>query len=81
MWGEGTKESDYAGKCEGKMVVRAQPGSSDRIGGGEIWGRGSCGYAKPRKTAWWGEDENLIRWGIGDVLITTIGFPMVWGVW
>src|SRR5213078_4787540 len=52
--GEGTKESDYAGKdMKGKIVlVGAQPGAV-----------GMVSYAQNQKTAWWSEDENLIRWG------------------
>ena len=57
--GEGTKESDYAGKdVKGRIVlVSAQPGAV------QLGAVGIVSYAQNQKTAWWGEDENLIRWG------------------
>ena len=63
--GEGTKESDYAGKdVKGKMVlVSAQPGSVQDLAVGKFGAVGIVSYAQNQKTAWWGEDENLIRWG------------------
>jgi hypothetical protein len=63
--GEGTKESDYAGKdVRGKIVlVSAQPGSVQDLAVGKFGATGMVSYAQNQKTAWWGEDENLIRWG------------------
>jgi aminopeptidase YwaD len=63
--GEGTKESDYAGKdVKGKIVlVGAQPGAVQEFAVGKFGARGIVSYAQNQKTAWWGEDENLIRWG------------------
>ncbi len=63
--GEGTKESDYAGKeVEGKIVlVAAQPGAVQDLAVGKFGAAGIVSYAQNQKTAWWGEDENLIRWG------------------
>jgi aminopeptidase YwaD len=63
--GEGTKESDYAGKdVKGKIVlVRAQPGAVQDLAVGKFGAAGIVSYAQNQKTAWWGEDENLIRWG------------------
>ena len=63
--GEGTKESDYAGKdVEGKIVlVSAQPGAVQDLAVGKFGAAGIVSYAQNQKTAWWGEDENLIRWG------------------
>jgi hypothetical protein len=63
--GEGTKESDYAGKdVKGKMVlVSAQPGAVQDLAVGKYGAAGIVSYAQNQKTAWWGEDENLIRWG------------------
>jgi aminopeptidase YwaD len=63
--GEGTKESDYAGKAvNGKIVlVSAQPGAVQDLAVGKFGARGIVSYAQNQKTAWWGEDENLIRWG------------------
>jgi aminopeptidase YwaD len=63
--GEGTKESDYAAKeVSGKMVlVSAQPGAVQDLAVGKFGAAGMVSYAQNQKTAWWGEDENLIRWG------------------
>jgi aminopeptidase YwaD len=63
--GEGTKESDYAGKdVEGKIVLAgAQPGAVQNLAAGKFGAAGIVSYAQNQKTAWWGEDENLIRWG------------------
>jgi aminopeptidase YwaD len=63
--GEGTKESDYSGeKVKGKIVlVSAQPGAVQDLAVGKFGAAGIVSYAQNQKTAWWGEDENLIRWG------------------
>jgi aminopeptidase YwaD len=63
--GEGTKESDYAGKdVKGKIVLAsAQPGSVQGLAAGRFGAAGIVSYAQNQKTAWWGEEENLIRWG------------------
>jgi aminopeptidase YwaD len=63
--GDGTKESDYAGKeVKGKIVlVSAQPGAAQDLAVGKFGAAGIVSYAQNQKTAWWGEDENLIRWG------------------
>src|SRR5437762_2656418 len=63
--GEGTKESDYAGKAvKGKIVlVSAQPGAAQDLAVGKFGAAGIVSCAQNQKTAWWGEDENLIRWG------------------
>jgi aminopeptidase YwaD len=62
---EGTKESDYAGRdVKGKIVlVSAQPGAVQDLAVGKFGAAGIVSYAQNQKTAWWGEDENLIRWG------------------
>src|SRR5437016_452755 len=63
--GEGLKESDYAGKdVKGKIIlVSAQPGAVQDLAVGKFGAAGIVSYAQNQKTAWWGEDENLIRWG------------------
>jgi aminopeptidase YwaD len=63
--GEGTKESDYAGKdVKGRIVlVSAQPGVVQDLAVGKFGAVGIVSYAQNQKTAWSGEDENLIRWG------------------
>ncbi len=63
--GEGTKESDYAGKdVAGKIVlVSASPGAAQELAVGKFGAVGLVSYQQNQKNAWWGEDENLIRWG------------------
>ncbi len=63
--GAGTKESDYAGKdVAGKIVlVGASPGAAQELAVGKFGAAGIVSYAQNQKNAWWGEDENLIRWG------------------
>src|SRR5258708_7610931 len=63
--GEGTKESDYAGKdVKGKIVlVSAQPGAVQDLAVGKFGAAGVGGYGQKRKTGWGGEDEKPIRWG------------------
>src|SRR6266436_672802 len=63
--GRGTKESDYTGKdVKGKIVlVSAQPGAVQDLAVGKFRAAGIVSYAQNQKTAWWGEDGNLIRWG------------------
>jgi aminopeptidase YwaD len=63
--GEGTKEGDYAGReVKGKIVLAAaQPGAVQEWAVGKFGAAGIVSYAQNQKTAWWGEDENLIRWG------------------
>src|ERR1700686_1156931 len=63
--GEGTKDADYAGKnVKGKIVLAsAQPGAVQDLAVGKFGAAGIVSYAQNQKTAWSGEDENLIRWG------------------
>ncbi len=63
--GAGTSEADYAGKdVKGKIVlVSASPGAVQDLAVGKFGAAGIVSYAQNQKNAWWGEDENLIRWG------------------
>ncbi len=63
--GEGTKEINYTGKdVKGKIaLVSAQPGAVQNLAVGKFGAVGIVSYAQNQKTAWSGEDENLIRWG------------------
>ncbi|MBZ5527385.1 MAG: M28 family peptidase [Acidobacteriia bacterium] len=63
--GSGTAESDYAGKdVKGKIVlVSAQAGAVQELAVGKFGAAGIVSYAQNQRTAWYGEDENLIRWG------------------
>ena len=63
--GDGSKESDYTGKdVKGKIVLAgAQPGAVQDLAVGKFGAVGIISYAQNQPNAWWGEDENLIRWG------------------
>jgi hypothetical protein len=76
--GNGTSESDYASKdVKGKIVlVAAQPGVVARLAVGKYGAAGIVSYAQNQRTAWWGENENLIRWGHLETFdaVKTFGF-------
>ena len=76
--GNGMKESDYAGKdVKGKIVLAgAQPGAVQDLAVGKFGALGIVSYAQNQKTAWWSEDDNLIRWGHLETFSTnkTFGF-------
>ncbi len=61
----GTSESDYTGKdVRGKIVlVAAQPGAVVPLAIERFGAAGIVSYAQNQRTAWWGENENLVRWG------------------
>jgi len=63
--GSGTSELDYAGKdVRGKIVLAAaQPGSVAVLAVERFGAAGIASYAQNQRTAWWGENENLVRWG------------------
>lgn len=63
--GNGTADADYAGKeVRGKMVLAAaQAGAVQELAVGKYGAAGIVSYAQNQRTAWYGEDENLIRWG------------------
>ena len=63
--GNGTSEKDYAGKdVRGKLVlVAAQPGAVAPIAVERLGAAGIVSYAQNQRTAWYGENENLVRWG------------------
>src|SRR5947207_1827681 len=45
------------------VVASAEAGAVQDLAVGKFGGVGIVSYAQNQKTAWWGEDENLIRWG------------------
>src|SRR5258708_26847790 len=63
--GRGVAESDYAGKdVRGKIVlVSAQPGAVQELAVDKFGAVGIISDAQNQRTGWWGEDENLVRWG------------------
>jgi hypothetical protein len=63
--GAGTAEADYAGKdVRGKLVLTSsQPGQVAALAVTKYGAAGIVSWAQNQKTAWWGEDESLVRWG------------------
>ena len=63
--GAGTSEADYASRdVRGKLVLAsAQPGTVARLAVERHGAAGVLSYAQNQRTAWYGENENLIRWG------------------
>ena len=63
--GAGTSDADFTGKdVRGKLVlVSSQPSAAALLAVDKYGAAGMVSYAQNQLTAWWGEDENLIRWG------------------
>jgi aminopeptidase YwaD len=63
--GDGTADADYAGHdVKGKIILAAaQPGEVQDLGVGKYGAVGIVSYAQNQKTAWSGDNDNLIRWG------------------
>ena len=63
--GSGTNDSDYAGKdLRGKLVLTSsQPGSVVERAVGELGAAGIISYAPNQRSAWWKQDDRLVRWG------------------
>ena len=74
--GAGTSEADYAGKdVRGKLVlVSAQPEAVFRLAVEKYGAAGILSYAQNQRTAWFGENDNLIRWGHLDSFTDTKTF-------
>ncbi|HYU31769.1 MAG TPA: M28 family peptidase [Thermoanaerobaculia bacterium] len=62
--GAGASEQDYAGKdVRGKLVlISTQPGAAASLAE-RLGVAGIVSYAQNQETAWWKEDETLVRWG------------------
>ncbi|HYC58824.1 MAG TPA: DUF4910 domain-containing protein [Thermoanaerobaculia bacterium] len=63
--GTGTSEADYANKnVKGKLVLTSsQPNAVASLAVGRFGAVGIISYAQNQRTAWYGEDDTLIRWG------------------
>ena len=75
----GTSESDYANKdVRGKFVlVAAQPGTVTRLAVERFGAAGIVSYAQNQRTAWFGENENLVRWGHLDTFAAKPAFAFM----
>jgi aminopeptidase YwaD len=74
--GTGTSESNYAGKdVKGKLVlVSSQPEAVYQLAVDKHGAVGILSYVQNQRTAWYGENDNLIRWGHLDSFTTTKTF-------
>jgi hypothetical protein len=63
--GTGASPADYAGKeVRGKLVlVSGQPEAAAKLAVTERGAAGIISWAQNQRSAWWGDDESLIRWG------------------
>ena len=63
--GSGRDDADYAGKdIRGKLVLTSsQPESVAERAVGELGAAGIISYAPNQRSAWWLEDDRLVRWG------------------
>jgi aminopeptidase YwaD len=77
--GAGTAESDYAGKeLRGKFALTSsQPSAVVALAVKKHGAAAIISYAQNQRTAWWGEDENLIRWGHLDTFSDTPTFAFM----
>ena len=63
--GAGTSEADYQGKdVRGRLVLTSsQPEAVQELAIGTHGAAGIVSWAQNQRTAWWGDDETLLRWG------------------
>ena len=63
--GGGTQRGDYAGKdVRGKLVLcDATPSACHRLAVEELGAAGLISYNSNQVSAWWRDDQDLIRWG------------------
>jgi hypothetical protein len=74
--GAGTDDSDYQGKdLKGKLVLTSsQPETVVERAVGDLGAAGIISYAPNQKSAWWKQDDRLIRWGHLDSFPNTKSF-------
>jgi aminopeptidase YwaD len=63
--GAGASEADYQGKdVRGRLVLTSsQPEAVQELAIGTHGAAGIISWAQNQRTAWWGDDETLLRWG------------------
>jgi hypothetical protein len=77
--GAGSAESDYAGKnVRGKLIlISSQPETAVPLGVTKYGAAGIVSYAQNQRTAWWGENTDLVRWGHLDTFSPTKTFAFM----
>lgn len=63
--GAGTTDADYRGKdvCGKLVLVSSQPEQAQALAVDQNGAAGILSYAQNQRTAWWGENAELLRWG------------------
>jgi aminopeptidase YwaD len=63
--GAGVTDADYRGKdVRGKLVlVSSQPEQAQALAVDQLGAAGIVSYAQNQRTAWWGDNADLLRWG------------------
>jgi hypothetical protein len=74
--GAGTEDADYQDRdIRGKLVLTSsQPESVVERAVGELGAAGIISYAPNQRSAWWKEDDRLVRWGHLDSFPETESF-------
>ncbi|MEA2416825.1 MAG: aminopeptidase YwaD, partial [Thermoanaerobaculia bacterium] len=77
--GNGSSDDDYAGKdVKGKIVLAAsQADAVQRIAVAKFGVAGIVSYAANQRTAWWKQDETLVRWGHLDTFSSSPTFAFM----
>ena len=77
--GAGTAARDYDGKrIAGNLVLTSsQPGAVVSLAIEKHGAAGIISYAQNQKTAWWGDDDTLVRWGHLETFATRKAFAFM----
>jgi hypothetical protein len=77
--GAGTTEADYASKdVRGKLILTSsQPSAVVPLGVAKFGAAGIVSYAQNQRSAWWGENTDLVRWGHLDTFSPTRTFAFM----
>lgn len=77
--GEGSNEADYVGKdVKGKIVLAgAQADAVQHVAVEKHGAIGIVSYAPNQRTAWWKQDDTLVRWGHLDTFSASPAFAFM----
>jgi hypothetical protein len=77
--GEGSSENDYTAKdVKGRIVLAgSQADAVQRLAVAKHGAAGIVSYAPNQRTAWWKQDETLVRWGHLDAFSATPTFAFM----
>ena len=77
--GAGTADADYKGKdlSDRLVLTSSQPEMVSQRAVGDLGAAGIISYAPNQKSAWWKEDDRLVRWGHLDGFAQTKTFAFM----